>query len=117
MRGLKYRYKYLLYESPSTRFTRKAAEELSRDRVEQGLLFKNLATRSLGYRKKVERNLRKHPELLLGLIERLAALPEPTKHSSRKRYPGKRGKPKTERTQYTGIRIFQGGAPGLGKRG
>ena len=125
MKNLKYRYKYLLYESPSHRFSDKEAAYLADTPYEQELLFTDLKTRSQAYRNKVKVNFEQHPETLSGLIRRIERMPAPKKHKPKK--PKSETKTKTHSepaitsslrdvTRFRFTWVVQGGAPGLGKK-
>lgn len=130
MKNLKYHFKYLLYESPSARFTQNEAHILLNDLREQDLLFKDISTRSQSYRNKLEVNLKTHKELLSKVLVRLNALPPPKykKHNVKLNKNNKNNKNKSTSplmspkgnlhslTPYSSITIFQGGSPGLGRR-
>lgn len=105
MKGLRYHFKYLLYEVESPRFTRKEAMRLASDEGEKDIMLLDLSSRGEKYRKKVLRNLKVHEDILPSFIknvEHLIHVDPPSKGSGR--------------TVFKDVRIFQGGAPGLGKR-
>ena len=118
MKGLKYRYKYLLYPGAQSRFTRREAERLAENPSELEALLADLATRSEGYGAKVWKQFHRYPQILEAQILKLKDVLWGVQNYS-PRSAGPSGTPSSMRQELPNSdfgRFLQGGAPGLGKK-